>query len=332
MKEQEVQLVKLRAAEETKYKVEAMTKLEALRQEMQTFQGNEAQTNSVAFWKEQCQNLFDICKNLKEDNEKLVDHIGTTNDYKTSLDDVPLMDSIDRSMEMHNYLNASTGQAPGYATSVNFNSYSKRNNSQQQAVKGRNNTYELAYGMNQSLQEHMLKGHKHNSRGGLSSVNSLASEHKDIMVNSFGGGDLARVQLPKIGIGRNIHKNQQAQESVVMNGAVGTGRFSIGQQSPFVNKVGNDQESMNTVKLTPKYERQMQQRQQFMQGNNMFASLTGGNSIISTAKTNIFQQAPGDTFNSKANHSLDMTTNITGNISTQREQSPGQVQHSVEMP
>lgn len=117
-----------------------------------------------------------------------------------------------------------------------------------------------------------------------------------------------------------------------MNGAVGTGRFSIGQQSPFVNKVGNDQESMNTVKLTPKYERQMQQRQQFMQGNNMFSSLTGGNSIISTAKTNIFQQAPGDTFNSKANHSLDMTTNVTGNISTQREQSPGQVQHSVEMP
>jgi hypothetical protein len=32
---------------------------------------------SVGFWKEQCQSLFDICKNLKEDNEKLVENLGS---------------------------------------------------------------------------------------------------------------------------------------------------------------------------------------------------------------------------------------------------------------
>lgn len=85
MKEQEIQLVKLRAQEESKYKVEAMTKLEALRQEMQAYKGSEPQNNSVQFWRDQCQNLFDICRNLKEDNEKLVDHIGNNpnpNDWR----------------------------------------------------------------------------------------------------------------------------------------------------------------------------------------------------------------------------------------------------------
>lgn len=32
---------------------------------------------SVNFWKEQCQSLFDICKNLKDDNEKLVENLGS---------------------------------------------------------------------------------------------------------------------------------------------------------------------------------------------------------------------------------------------------------------
>lgn len=35
---------------------------------------------SVGFWKEQCQSLFDICKNLKEDNEKLVENLGNLSD------------------------------------------------------------------------------------------------------------------------------------------------------------------------------------------------------------------------------------------------------------
>lgn len=74
--DKEMQQVRKQANEENRFKVEAMTKLEGLRQELQTIQGNEAPTQSVSFWKEQCQNLFDICRNLKEDNEKLVSHVG----------------------------------------------------------------------------------------------------------------------------------------------------------------------------------------------------------------------------------------------------------------
>ena len=40
--------------------------------------GGDAPVQSTMFWREQCQGLFDICKNLKEDNEKLVEHVGDT--------------------------------------------------------------------------------------------------------------------------------------------------------------------------------------------------------------------------------------------------------------
>ena len=70
--------VQNRAREETRNKMEAMTKLEGLRQELQMIQGNDQV--SVNFWREQCQSLFEICKNLKEDNEKLVDNIGNMSD------------------------------------------------------------------------------------------------------------------------------------------------------------------------------------------------------------------------------------------------------------
>jgi hypothetical protein len=52
-----------------------MNKLDSLRQELQMIQGND--TNSLNFWKEQCQSLFSICKNLKEDNERLVEGLTT---------------------------------------------------------------------------------------------------------------------------------------------------------------------------------------------------------------------------------------------------------------
>jgi len=39
--QQDMQKVKLKAKEETKYKMEAMTKLEGLRQELQMIQGND---------------------------------------------------------------------------------------------------------------------------------------------------------------------------------------------------------------------------------------------------------------------------------------------------
>lgn len=71
---QEMKAVKRQARDETKFKMEAMTKLESLRQELQMIQGNDQV--SVNFWKEQCQSLFEICKNLKEDNENLVDNLG----------------------------------------------------------------------------------------------------------------------------------------------------------------------------------------------------------------------------------------------------------------
>lgn len=76
MNEKEMSAVKKRAQEETRYKVEAMTKLESLRLELQTMQGSDAPAQSVSFWREQCQGLFDICRNLREDNEKLVAHLG----------------------------------------------------------------------------------------------------------------------------------------------------------------------------------------------------------------------------------------------------------------
>ena len=78
MNNQEIVETKRRASEETKYKMDAMTKLESLRQELQMIQGNDQV--SVNFWKDQCQSLFEICKNLKEDNEKLVDNLGSISD------------------------------------------------------------------------------------------------------------------------------------------------------------------------------------------------------------------------------------------------------------
>ena len=71
-----MQNIKKRAQEETNYKIEAMSKLESLRQELQMIQGSDQV--SVSFWKEQCQSLFLICKNLKEDNEKLVKSIANS--------------------------------------------------------------------------------------------------------------------------------------------------------------------------------------------------------------------------------------------------------------
>ena len=76
--QQEMKKVQAKARDETKYKIEAMTKLEGLRQELQMIQGNDQV--SVGFWKEQCQSLFDICKNLKDDNEKLVENLGNLSD------------------------------------------------------------------------------------------------------------------------------------------------------------------------------------------------------------------------------------------------------------
>lgn len=104
--EKDIAAVKKKAVEETKYKVEAMTKLESLRQELQAMQGGEAPAQSVSFWKEQCQSLFDICRNLKDDNEKLVSHFGA---LQTSQGGEPDYHHTEQAhAEMLHYLNQHT--------------------------------------------------------------------------------------------------------------------------------------------------------------------------------------------------------------------------------
>ena len=58
---------------------------------------------SLSFWKEQCQSLFDICKNLKEDNEKLVEHLGVGQPQQT-MEQHPI-DQFNNNAELLNYLN-----------------------------------------------------------------------------------------------------------------------------------------------------------------------------------------------------------------------------------
>jgi negative regulator of sigma E activity len=50
LNQQEMTKVRAKARDETKYKIEAMTKLEGLRQELQMIQGNDQV--SLGFWKE----------------------------------------------------------------------------------------------------------------------------------------------------------------------------------------------------------------------------------------------------------------------------------------
>lgn len=75
--------------------------------------------------------------------------------------------------------------------------------------------------------------------------------------------DANRFQLPqiKMGGGRNLAGNHLTdQQSLVMGGSVGGNRFNIGQQSPFIGKIGHDldsiQSSQYTGKMTPMYEKQ----------------------------------------------------------------------------
>jgi chromosome segregation ATPase len=100
---QEMKQVKRQANEETKFKMEAMTKLESLRQELQMIQGNDQV--SVNFWKEQCQSLFEICKNLKEDNENLVDNLGNLSEALSNQANVHPLDQFTNNQDLLQYLN-----------------------------------------------------------------------------------------------------------------------------------------------------------------------------------------------------------------------------------
>jgi hypothetical protein len=114
MNQDNIKNIKRSMLQETKFKSEAMTKLEGLRQELNTLQGSSEQpSQSVGFWKEQCQNLFDICRNLKEDNEKLVDHLnvgGTYSHQNLGLDNSIMsqqpLDQFGGNQDLLTYLNS----------------------------------------------------------------------------------------------------------------------------------------------------------------------------------------------------------------------------------
>lgn len=65
------------ASDETKYKMQAITKLEALRSELAMPPGQDtaeplgAQTED--YWKQQCQQLGDLCLQLKQEVQRLQD-------------------------------------------------------------------------------------------------------------------------------------------------------------------------------------------------------------------------------------------------------------------
>jgi len=70
---------------------------------------------SVNFWKEQCQSLFDICKNLKDDNEKLVENLGSLSEtavmgmggmgHQDGAGGVHPLDQFQNNRDLLNYLN-----------------------------------------------------------------------------------------------------------------------------------------------------------------------------------------------------------------------------------
>ena len=70
---------------------------------------------SVNFWKEQCQSLFDICKNLKDDNEKLVENLGSLQEttamgmgglaHPDGAAGVHPLDQFQNNQDLLNYLN-----------------------------------------------------------------------------------------------------------------------------------------------------------------------------------------------------------------------------------
>lgn len=79
------------------------------------------------------------------------------------------------------------------------------------------------------------------------------------------------------------------EQSVIMGGNVAANRFSLGQQGPFVGKMGHDLDSIQSSaygKMTPMYEKQFSSVQQKANynvfkgpphaGSNVFTSLNGG--------------------------------------------------------
>lgn len=78
-KEQDAQNIKRIAKEETKYKIQALQKLEALKSELSNPQSTSASTDgepasaarTEAYWHRQTQVLFDLCLRLKDEITEL---------------------------------------------------------------------------------------------------------------------------------------------------------------------------------------------------------------------------------------------------------------------
>jgi len=64
MEELKKQIVKERSA-----KLEAFEKLDAMRIEMKTLEGKDSVKNDL--WKDKCKELYDICRELEQENENL---------------------------------------------------------------------------------------------------------------------------------------------------------------------------------------------------------------------------------------------------------------------
>lgn len=64
MDELKKQIVKERSA-----KLEAFEKLDAMRIEMKTLEGKDSVKNDL--WKDKCKELYDICRELEQENENL---------------------------------------------------------------------------------------------------------------------------------------------------------------------------------------------------------------------------------------------------------------------
>lgn len=92
------------------------------------------------------------------------------------------------------------------------------------------NTYDLAYGMDPNLTDHMLGGHQ--PRRSAQFENDFA--------------------LPKIGGNRKITSNIHP-DSIVMSGQIGKNRFNPNQPSAMNDSI---QSNLGYGKLTPVYKRQ----------------------------------------------------------------------------
>ena len=69
----EIEQLRKKLDVESRIKGEAMGRLETMKQEVQVMEGSDHSTLDI--WKEKCRQLIDICRNFKEENERLTGQI-----------------------------------------------------------------------------------------------------------------------------------------------------------------------------------------------------------------------------------------------------------------